>query len=173
MLAGLGIAGIILQTALIPAIQVSDVRPDLILVTALMAGLTAGPRVGPAFGFALGLVVDILNGRFIGLFAAATGAAVLLVALVGQKIYKDYTLVPILAGMVGTLLHGLVTMILLKLSGAAPELQVTVSTARTIAIEAVLNGVLTAAFFGLADRLRAWSQAGTAAGDARRPAPWL
>lgn len=172
VLAGLGFASLVLQTSLVPMIQVMGLRPDLILVSGLLTGLAAGPGAGLAFGSIMGFLVDLLNGRLLGLFAAANGAAVLLVALVGQKIYKENILVPVLAGTFGTLIHGLVIAILLKVSGVAPGLQVTVFTARTMVLEAALNGVLTAAFFGAANRLRARLQAGAAVDDARRPAFW-
>ena len=60
---------LVLHTAVFPQLRIAEVRPDLMLLLAVLGGLTAGPQVGAVFGFACGLAVDLLLQTPIGLSA--------------------------------------------------------------------------------------------------------
>ena len=63
------LVALVLHTAVLPQLRVADVRPDLMLLLAVLGGLAAGPQVGAVFGFACGLSVDLLLQTPLGLSA--------------------------------------------------------------------------------------------------------
>lgn len=170
VLGGAVFVGLVLQTALVPFLQVAQVRPDLLLALAVAVGLAFGPREAVGVGLAAGLLEDLLVGRHLGLFAAAKVLAGFVVALTGQKVYKDHLLVPLCGGLVGTWVARLVVVFLLNVSGVASSWDV--AAGQTL-IEAGANGVLSGLLFGPVARLeRAF---GRAAGGAveTRAAGWF
>ena len=63
------VLALVFHTAVFPQFRVADVRPDLMLLLAILGGLAAGPQVGAVFGFACGVAVDLLLQTPIGLSA--------------------------------------------------------------------------------------------------------
>lgn len=63
------LVAIVLHTAVFPQLRIADVRPDVMLLLAVLGGLAAGPQVGAVFGFACGLAVDLLAQTPVGLTA--------------------------------------------------------------------------------------------------------
>ena len=63
------VVALVLHTAVLPQVRLADVRPDLMLLLAVLGGLAAGPHVGAIFGFACGLAVDLLVQTPVGLSA--------------------------------------------------------------------------------------------------------
>lgn len=51
--------GILLQTTLMPDLQLREVRPDLMLLITICVGLTGGPEQGAIAGFGAGLLTDM------------------------------------------------------------------------------------------------------------------
>ena len=60
---------LVLHTSVFPQLRVGDVRPDVMLLLAVLGGLAAGPQVGAVFGFACGVAVDLLLQTPLGLSA--------------------------------------------------------------------------------------------------------
>ena len=60
---------LVLHTAVFPQLRIADVRPDLMLLLAVLGGLAAGPSVGAIFGVSCGLAVDLLAPTPVGLSA--------------------------------------------------------------------------------------------------------
>lgn len=63
------LVALVLHTSVFPQLRVADVRPDLMLLLAVLGGLAAGPQIGAVFGFACGLAVDLLLQTPLGLSA--------------------------------------------------------------------------------------------------------
>ena len=63
------LVALVLHTSVFPQLRVADVRPDLMLLLAVLGGLSAGPQIGAVFGFACGLAVDLLLQTPLGLSA--------------------------------------------------------------------------------------------------------
>lgn len=63
------VVALVLHTSVFPQLRVAEVRPDLMLLLAVLGGLSAGPQVGAVFGFACGLAVDLLLQTPLGLSA--------------------------------------------------------------------------------------------------------
>lgn len=63
------LVALVLHTAVFPQFRVADVRPDVMLLLAILGGLAAGPQVGAVFGFACGLGVDLILQTPIGISA--------------------------------------------------------------------------------------------------------
>lgn len=169
VLVGLGVLVTVLQTSFIPFFQVAEVKPDLLLVLCLVLGLTFGPREAGWMGAGLGMAADLLSGRQIGFFTASLAFVSYIMALLGQKVYREHLVVPVLAGFAGTwLLHGVEAGMRL-LGGLEGTWHV---AALVTLLEAGANAVLTGLFHGPARRLEAFlAHRGRHLG-ARRPDAW-
>jgi len=64
-----GISSIILQSLLVPLIEITVWRPDLVLVIVLLSGKRFGSAGGSTAGFVLGVVQDSLSGMPVGITA--------------------------------------------------------------------------------------------------------
>ena len=64
-------ATLVLHLTLLSRLQIEDVRPDALLLVALMAGLIAGPERGAIVGFCAGLLADLFLLTPFGLSALA------------------------------------------------------------------------------------------------------
>lgn len=60
---------LVLHTAVLPNVGLADIRPDAMLLLAVLGGLAAGPNTGAVFGFACGLAVDLVLQTPLGLSA--------------------------------------------------------------------------------------------------------
>lgn len=63
------VIALVLHTAVLPNIRLADVRPDAMLLLAVLGGLAAGPNTGAIFGFVCGLSVDLVLQTPLGLSA--------------------------------------------------------------------------------------------------------
>ncbi len=64
-----GISSIILQSLLVPLIEITVWQPDLVLVIVLLTGKRFGSAGGSTAGFFLGIVQDSLSGMPVGITA--------------------------------------------------------------------------------------------------------
>lgn len=64
-----GISSIILQGLLVPLIEITVWRPDLVLVIVLLTGKRFGAAGGSTAGFFLGIIQDSLSGMPVGITA--------------------------------------------------------------------------------------------------------
>lgn len=60
---------LVIHTSVLPNLRIADVRPDLMLLLAVLGGLAAGPHLGAVFGFACGFALDLLVSTPLGLSA--------------------------------------------------------------------------------------------------------
>lgn len=101
LLAILTAAGL-LETTLAGYFAVGGVSPAPLLAVVLSFGLLFGSTTGLAAGVLGGAMVDVLFGRFIGLETLTLGSVGWLVGQVEERVFKDSTVLPVLAGFLGT-----------------------------------------------------------------------
>ncbi len=169
-LAGLVVLATVLQTSLVPFLQVSEVRPDLLLVLSLAVGLTFGPREAGWIGAAAGLCEDFLSGRQVGLFTASLALVSYLMALAGQKVYREHVAVPVMAGFVGTWMLHVVEATLSLVGGIDSNWHL---MGLPTLLEAGANAVLTGLAYGPVRRLEGLFSRGGRYVAGRRPGAWL
>jgi rod shape-determining protein MreD len=80
-LAGVIVAGLLLESTVFAVWRLGGVRPDLLMIAVVAVAMGAGPVEGAAFGFSAGLLADLLFGQTqpVGVSAlayTATGFAV-------------------------------------------------------------------------------------------------
>ena len=63
------LAVLVVQTSLLPAVNIDDVRPDALLLFAVAGGLVAGAEGGALIGFGVGMVADLFVQTPLGLSA--------------------------------------------------------------------------------------------------------
>lgn len=93
---------LLLQAAFFPAYTLFGARPDLVTLLVVLFGLFWGPRTGAFLGGVGGLAVDLLTGRLVGLGALTRATIGLAGGLVGQRVFSENWLVPVVAVLVGT-----------------------------------------------------------------------
>ena len=98
----------LLQTAIGPQLALMRVRPDLTLIVVLAWTLVYGPREGVVLAFAAGVWLDLFSGGFMGASSLALMAAAVPVGAGYTSLFRTNLLVPIGAGIVGTLIYSLV-----------------------------------------------------------------
>ncbi len=67
--AGLAVAAVILDSAVVPEIEILGARPDFLVLVVAYAGLVFGARPATIVGFILGLIVDAEQPDYLGLHA--------------------------------------------------------------------------------------------------------
>lgn len=107
----------ILQSTLLPYVAVGGVKPDLLLVLAVLVGLVFGTRSGLLAGLVAGLLKDLFLGKYLGLFTFTCVMAGYLAGLFQTKVFKGNLLVPVGVVTLVTLLHGFLVFGLLRTAG--------------------------------------------------------
>ncbi|MCL5289647.1 MAG: rod shape-determining protein MreD [Bacillota bacterium] len=100
---------LLLQSTLFSFLQVSGVKPDLVLMLVIFNGFLRGSREGAFLGFLAGLAQDIFTGNYIGLNALAKMTAGYLAGLAEARFYKEsviiVTLVTFMVGIASQLAY--------------------------------------------------------------------
>lgn len=99
---GMLLGALLLQAAFFPAFTLFGARPDLVTLVVLLFGLFGGPRTGAVLGGVGGLLVDLLSGRLVGLGVVTRGTIGFIGGLVGQRVFSENWLVPVMAVLIGT-----------------------------------------------------------------------
>ena len=128
------------QAAVLPALGVGQVRPDLTLTLLLVWSAARGVGEGILWVFGLGLLLDLLALDPLG----TNGLALLPVALLGgparRRLFQSGLVFPILLAVVATVMHGLALALLRAALGAGAE--PVGATLRVVALQALFNAVL-------------------------------
>jgi rod shape-determining protein MreD len=142
---------IICQATIVPYLAVLHAQPDFVLTAVMLTGLVAGSASGGLYGVLAGLCLDLWRGRQIGLMAIGIGAAGWLAGLVGERVYPGRAGVRFLTVTLGTLVaQG----IILGLYRATHGLVDWHAVERTVAVQALYDGVLAVVGYPLVVRLR-------------------
>lgn len=92
-------------------------HPELVVLAAISAGLLNGPRGGAAWGVFGGLLLDLTSAGPLGASAFPLGLVGFLSGFGDTGALRSNRLLPLQAGFVGTVVFGLLRMLLLLLSG--------------------------------------------------------
>lgn len=112
MWVGISLVTLVLQSTLFTFFKIMGVVPDVLMVLVIFLALFTGPFKGGISGFIAGLLEDIVRGEFIGLNAFIKMCIGALVGLIERRVYKENFLVPTLTVLVGTLLGGVLFLLL-------------------------------------------------------------
>lgn len=103
----------VIQCSLIPIATINGIKPDLLLIVVLSTGLLTGKEKGVAVGFFAGMLADLASGGIFGCNTLSKMAIGYGAGMLERKVFKENILLPLLAVMVGTVIHtGLMTVIL-------------------------------------------------------------
>ncbi len=127
LLAILGIA-FLLQTTVAGFLTIRGVHPDLLLATVVSFGLLFGPEVGLLGGGLAGFLLDVVYGRYMGLHILILASLGLAVGMVEQRVFKDSLVLPLLAGLVTSLMTQIATLTILAFFGWRVPLVTTMKT---------------------------------------------
>lgn len=116
----LGIVAL-LQTTLVPALQVFNAVPSLVLVVVVGYTMEYGSHRGFMWAFIGGLWLDLLSGTPFGTSAVALLIVVAVIGLVSASIYRGHVAILALAGLLAGVLYGLITVGILTLLGRQTE----------------------------------------------------
>lgn len=100
---GLTVASVVIQSSLLDKVTFRGVKPELVILAAIVTGLLYGWQWGLGVGLAGGFLLDIIVSQYIGLHLLVYGLTGFVFGLFEPHIWKGHVLVPVLAGLLGTL----------------------------------------------------------------------
>lgn len=100
----------ILQSSLLPFLEVFGIQPDTLMVLVCCFGLLGGSYYGLFTGLVGGLLQDILYGGPIGLAALHYMLIGFLVGQLNERVYLGKLLIPILCAFGGSIVRGMLMM---------------------------------------------------------------
>jgi len=142
------VIGVLLQTTIVPFVQVGNARPDLLLMITVSVGLIFGRVAGASVGFFGGLVWDLLTAQIFGMHTLAKLITGYVAGSFEHKVFKDNSILPIVSIFLATFLHEVILYIsAFMLEIRAPFLAM---IGQTIAPSAVYNClVVPFVYFGM------------------------
>lgn len=140
-----------LHLTLLSRIRIDNVRPDAMLLIAVVAGLTAGPERGAIVGFFAGLLADVFLQTPLGLSALAYCLVGFAVGSLQSGILRAAWWIPVLTS-VGASAGGVVLYAVLGAMVGQGEF-----VGSRLGVIAVLVGVLNGALAPAAMRLIGWA----------------
>lgn len=112
----LGLAAL-LQTTLVPALQVFNAVPNLVLLVVVGYTMEYGSQRGLIWAFIGGLWLDLLAGTPFGASAIALLITVAVIGLMSANLFRGHVLVVALGGLLAGVLYGLIMVAILTLLG--------------------------------------------------------
>ena len=148
---------LVVHLTLLSRLRIDNVRPDALLLVALLAGLVAGPERGAVMGFCAGLLADLFLQTPLGLSALTYCLVGFAVGSLQSGILRAAWWIPVVTALVasiaGTVLYAVLGAMVGQLDFVSPRLVVI----------ALLVGFMNAALAPAAIRLVSWVfQAGVA-----------
>jgi len=111
------LAAALFQIAVAPRIRIWGAKPDATGAVAVALGLLMGPVAGASGGFLGGLVIDLMNSRFIGLFALTRAIMGMAGGLATGKIFKENLLMTGAIGFFSTMAVEFAGAVVISLNG--------------------------------------------------------
>jgi rod shape-determining protein MreD len=136
--------GAALQALLFSRFIFAGARPDVVTAVAMSYGLLLGPAGGFWSGFAAGLMIDLMNSRFVGLYAITRGMVGLIAGFAGGKVFKENLLMTGLLAGGCSFLADMVGALIIRSTGVAFDLAL---FARVALYAGFMNLVLTPVVF--------------------------
>jgi rod shape-determining protein MreD len=103
---------VLLQSTVLRAVAIRGVRPDLTFVLLMFVAIRRGPMVGQLGGFAVGIAEDLVSLAPLGFHALLRATTGFLYGLFLGNVYVDPVLIPVVFAAAGTLVKGLMTVVL-------------------------------------------------------------
>lgn len=107
----------LLQTTLVPALQVFNAVPNLVLVVVVGYTMEYGSQRGLMWAFIGGLWLDLLAGTPIGASAIALIIVVYVVGMVSSNLFRGHVVILALGGLLAGVLYGIIIVGILTLVG--------------------------------------------------------
>lgn len=105
------------QATVAPHLIILGARPDLMLLTVVSWSVLRGVREGVVWGFVGGLCLDLFSGASFGLSALVLMAVGLFSGLGETAITRGRVVLPVVAALVATPVHGFLYLALLYIAG--------------------------------------------------------
>lgn len=105
------------QATVAPHLIILGARPDLMLLTVVSWSVLRGVREGVVWGFVGGLCLDLFSGASFGLSALVLMAVGLFSGLGERAITRGRVVLPVIAALVATPVHGFLYLALLYIAG--------------------------------------------------------
>lgn len=113
----LGFLSLVLESTIFNEIMIAGVKPDLILIIVILYAIFYGPREGAVVGLFLGLLEDLFLAKYVGINALTKFFIGLIIGSLEKRIYKENFLVPTIALLFGSLIHGLLFIFISNIVG--------------------------------------------------------
>ncbi|HHY82625.1 MAG TPA: rod shape-determining protein MreD [Clostridiales bacterium] len=110
VIAAILLLNIIIQSTLLPFLQIVGTQPDTLIMLVTGFSLLDGSGIGMTIGLAGGLIQDIMYGGSVGLNAIHYMLIGYLIGLVHDKIFVDKLIVPVFFVFCSSVLRGLMMM---------------------------------------------------------------
>jgi rod shape-determining protein MreD len=146
----LGVLAIV-QSVVIPRLEIAHVRPDVMVVLVVIWALLFGGSGSLLIGFVAGLWMDVLGGGPMGGSSLALMAVALVTGIGYRRFFRSNLLVPIASIVLGTLVYSYVYWGILALTNHWLPLWET--TTRLIFPAVVYNGAIMLLFIPFLNRL--------------------
>lgn len=158
---------VLLQTAVVPKLAPTAVRPDLVLLAMVAWGLRTNAVTAARGGIVAALLLDSFSGAPLGTSLVGLTAVLLLLRLGEVGGIKGDLLVALGAALVGTVVFDVVSLLVLEAFGRAIDWRATIGNA--ILPAAVVNALFMPIIYGAAACLqdRLGQEVGTAADRSR------
>ena len=141
------LASYILLCTVFPALAISNIKPNLMLIVTASFGFMRGPREGMFLGFASGLLIDIQYGDMIGFYALIYLAAGFINGLFEQMYFDEDIKLPLFLIAGSDFIYGVVIYFLMFLLRS--DFQFLYYLNRIIIPEAIYTIVITLAVYPL------------------------
>jgi rod shape-determining protein MreD len=139
---------VVVQTTLVPLVQVGNARPDILLMVSVSMGLICGRVAGASVGFFGGLLWDLLTAQIFGMNTLAKLITGYTAGIFEKKVFKEHPILPILALFLATFVHELI----LYVTAVALDIKVPfwALVGQTILPRAIYNGMIAPfVYFGI------------------------
>lgn len=131
-------AAALVQVALLPALKIGGVAPNLILDIVVAQALLQGTRAALVWALIGGLWLDLLSGGPFGMYTLGLLAAAWVTGIGGRTVYRNHLLLTIAMVLAATVAQGLVHLVMLSLANGIDGLDLP-ALARVLALEGLVN----------------------------------
>lgn len=112
---------VILQSTILSRFPILGITPQLVVLVTLAWGLLQGIDEGLIWAFVGGILSDLFSASPIGAGALALMVTVLVITLLQQLLPRGRAIMPLLLTVIGLLFYLFLNLLLLRLSGTAPD----------------------------------------------------